>query len=185
MTSTETAPQGEKRVINRVRFTTELCGYGDIGHVDIKQLQSDLADSLEKFFKGRVPVGNKFPRVGVLIRDSRDPKVGTACTGDILVYLGVEGEDLERVCNECIEDPEFKKRHPITWWELVTDDTEKARAEEKARRKEYSKGLVASVSDKIAANKAASKSRFPGIAPASTPENFQPDDDGVDPDDLF
>lgn len=185
MTSIETAPQGEKRVISRVRFTSELCGYGDIGHVDIKQLQGDLASDLEKFFKGRVPVGNKFPRVGVLVRDSRDPQVGTACTGDIMVYLGVEGEDLERACNQCLEDPEFKKRHPITWWEMVTDETQKARDDEKARRKEYSKGLMSTVTEKISANKAAAKERFPGMAAPSTPATFQPDDDGVDPDDLF
>ena len=184
MTSTETAQSGKERVISRVRFTSELCGYGEIGDHDVKQLQSDLANSLEKFFRGRVLLGNKFPRVGVQVQDSKDPVVGTACVGSIMVYLGVEGEDMERVCNECLVDPTFKKNHPITWWELVTEESEKRRAEEKARRKEYSKKLMAEASEKIAKGRADARSRAASSG-TQTPENYVPEDDGTDPDDLF
>lgn len=184
MTSTE-APQGEKRVISRVRFTSELCGYGEIGDYNIKDLQDELARDLEKFFKGKVPVGNKFPRIGLLIRDSRDPKVGTACTGDILVYLGVEGEDLERICNQALEDPEFKKKHPITWWEQITEESERRRQEELAARKEYSKKLRNRLDTEVSAAKADARKRASSLGTAtSSPETYVPPSD-VDPDDLF
>lgn len=187
-----------EQVITKVRFTTELCGYFDLGHIDVKALQEEFADRLKNFFVGRVRVGDKFPKIGVNVQDSRDEVLGTAIVGDILVYLGIEpGEDLERVCDQFVthEKELFKtqgKNPPITWWEVITEDTEKARAEEKAARKEYSKGLLAGSSaraeeiKKRARERTASGAPLPSSGPAAgSPESYAASiaEDDHDPED--
>lgn len=184
MTSTEAQQQGEKRVISRVRFSTELFGYGDIAQYDIKHEHEQFGKDLQEFFKGKVPVGKTAPRIGLIIRDSKDPVTGTAVVGDTLVYLGIEGEDLERLCNQCVEDPAFKAKHPITWWELITEETEKRRAEEKARRKEYSKGLLDSTETKRAEIKKTNAAKAPTLAAAPSGPSFDVDET-EDANDLF
>jgi hypothetical protein len=135
-------------VISAVRFTTELCGYHQLKDVNVKELQEAFAQAIENFYRGRVPFGDKKFMVGVQVRDSKDPVIGTAVNGSVQVYLGVEGEDLDRACRGFITDPETVKRYPYTTWEPVNDETLSKRAEEKKRRQEYSRTLVAVAEEK-------------------------------------
>lgn len=173
MTSTE-------RVITRVRFSAELCGYHELKNGNLPELQKAFGDSLLNFFKGRVPVGNKTPFIGINARNSRDKELGTAVVGDILVFLGVEGEDVERACNAYLADEQTKKKYPQVWWEVITEETERRRAEEKQRRKEYSAKLMAEKGQSVTDP----KKRQRPVAAAS-PALSVPEDDGTDPNDAF
>lgn len=169
MTSTE-------RVITRIRFSAELCGYHELKDIDFAARQKAFGDALLGFFKGRVPVGTTAPHIGVNARNSRDEKVGTAVVGDVLIFLGVEGEDAERACNAAVNDPALRKDFPIFWWEIITEESEKARQAEKARRKEYSAQLLAE-KGKVLDPKARKRTLLPG-----SPVDL---DDDTDLDDAF
>lgn len=169
MTSTE-------RVITRVRFRSELCGYHELKDIDFAARQKEFGDSLLSFFKGRVPVGTVAPHIGVDVFNSRDPKLGTAVVGDVLIFLGVDGEDAERACNSALNDQDLRKKFPIFWWEVITEDTEKARRDERARRKEYSAKLLAEKGHVLSSEKKKSP-----LVPGSP--NLDLDD--VDLDDAF
>ncbi|TXH10133.1 MAG: hypothetical protein E6R04_06215 [Spirochaetes bacterium] len=164
-------------VISAVRFTTELCGYHQLKDVNVKELQEAFATSIEKFYLGRVPFGDKKFMVGVQVNDSKDPVLGTAVCGSVQVYLGVEGEDLDRACRGFITDPETVKRYPHTTWEPVNDETLTKRAEEKKRRQEYSRTLVADAEEK--AKSAPRRAPVPVATPSSSIPTAKPTDEEI------
>lgn len=162
-----------------VRYTTELCGYHEVADYDVKGLQKEFADTLTAHFKGRVPFGDKTPFVGVNVQDSADPARGTAIVCSVLTYFGVHGEDLERAA-ATYANPKF----PLTTWEIVNEESEKRRADEKAARKEYSKKLVGSLGERKAAASAALSANRPARAAAPSTADYLPSD-GEDANDLF
>lgn len=172
--------------ITRIRFTSELGSYGDIQHLDLPKLQGTFRDSLMAYFKGRVPVGTKMPFIGIQVQSSRDKVVGTCIAGSVLVYLGVNGEDAERACNGYMEQDSRKKDHPYTWWEIITEETEKKHAEEKAERRAYSQALSDGVSSAKAKFRESKKSSFStgSFTSVGGGSSFESDDD-EDPNDLF
>ena len=168
--------------ISMVRYTTELCGYHEVADVDVKELQKEFADTLVPHFKGRVPFGNKTPFVGVNVQDSADPERGTAIVASVLTYFGVHGEDLERVAATYAN-----KKFPLTTWEIVNEESEKRRAIEKAERKEYSKKLMGSVSERVEKARDTAKSNVAATSRAGTPasvDSYLPAE-GEDANDLF
>jgi len=115
--------------LTNIRFSAELCGLHEMTEIDVKSQQQKFADSLRAYFSGRVPVGSNMPFIGLDCVNSRTPDVGTVVVGDVLVFLAAEDEVIDQACN-AYHDPKF----PVVFWDRMTEENEKARAEKKAER---------------------------------------------------
>lgn len=127
----------ENAPLTQIRFTTELCEFHQVHGTDLKKKQKEFAESLRNHFLGKVPVGSNMPPIGVGATDSVVPDVGTVVTGDILVFLGAEGDIIDQVCN-AYHDPKF----PNSYWERMTEESERKRREERAAREERANSYV-------------------------------------------
>lgn len=170
------------QVVSVVRFTTELCGFHQLGEVDVKLAQEQFGKSLVNYFTGRVPFGKEIRYTGLDNVPSKDEELGSAIVGSVTVYIGLpEGEDLDRVCNGYAD-----KKYPYTEWEMHTAQSEAKRAEIRAERREYGKKLIGSLEDRKKSFLDSARKNRPtgataGYAAASTPviiaDGENPEDD--------
>jgi len=142
--------------LTNIRFSAELCGLHEMTEIDVKERQQKFADSLRAYFSGRVPVGSNMPFIGLDCTNSRTPEVGTVVVGDVLVFLAAEDEVITQACN-AYHDPKF----PVVFWERMTEENEKARAEKKAERNASAEEYVSAAMKRLEKNRGAKKEPTP------------------------
>lgn len=130
--------------LTNIRFSAELCGLHEMTEIDVKERQQKFADSLRAYFSGRVPVGSNMPFIGLDCTNSRTPDVGTVVVGDILVFLAADDDVITQACT-AYHDPKF----PVVFWERMTEESEKARAEKKADRNARAEEYVSAAMERL------------------------------------
>lgn len=149
--------------LTNIRFSAELCGLHKMDEVDVKERQQKFADSLRTYFVGRVPVGSNMPFIGLDYAESRTPEVGTVVVGDVLVFLAAEDAVIDQACT-AYHDPKF----PVVFWERMTEESEKARAEKKAERDARAQEYVSAAMGRLEKNRGAEKEPTPSSTEADS-----------------